>query len=167
MMPLSGVRSSCETLARKRLLASVAARGLHQRAGQQLVLVAQLEGVLRNFARGHGGEIALGDVHQGADHAGDLAALVADEALAGLDNEARTVLEQVIALERPGLGAGGDALQQPRAKTLLLVGRDEVPGAAAHDAVRRAAQQAAHRLIAPCDHALAVGLLESHGRAIE
>ena len=48
------------------------ARGF-QGARQLLVLVAQFHGVLRDLARGHGGQVAFGHVQQGADHAGHFA----------------------------------------------------------------------------------------------
>ena len=142
------------------------ARGF-QRARQLLVLVAQLHRVLLHLAGGHLGQVALRHVEQRSNHAGDFAAVVVYQALAHLHRDFRTVLQDVVAGERRGLGAGCHSLQHGGAEGLLLVGSHEVPGVPSRKLIRRTLQQAADRLVEPPHKALAIGFFEGDGRAIE
>ena len=138
-----------------------------QRPAQLLVLVAHLHGVLRHLARGHGRQVALGNIHQRAAYAGYLAALAADRALADLHPDARSVVERVIAFEGPGIRARRHARQHGLAKAVAPLGVHKVPRFAAQHLVRRALQQLAGRLVETRDRAVPVNLLVGNRRPVE
>src|ERR1035437_5273827 len=138
-----------------------------QRAPQLLVLVAQLQGVLLHLAGGYGGQVALGDIQQGADRSGDFTAIVADQVLADFDGKVSAVVDHIFALEGAGFLAGLDLTYHGLTRLLLALRRHEIPREAARHLLRRTFQEGADRLVEAAHHALQAGLFVGYGRAVE
>ena len=138
-----------------------------QRPSQLLVLVAQLQRVLLHLAGGHHGQVPLRNIQQRADQPGDFPLIVADQALADFHRQVRAVVQHVFTLEGVRLQAVLDAAHGGRARRLLAVRRQEIPGPAAAHLLRSTSQQRADRLVEAGHHTLHVGFLVGDGRPVE
>ena len=141
--------------------------GRVQRARQLLVLAAELQGVLRHFAGGHGREIPLRHIEERPADPDHFPIRAADEALADLDRDARPVLEEELAFERFDFMGRGHPFEHGGAKARLLVGSHEIPRLAAENTVGRGFQKPRNLLVEPPDHTLGIGLFVRDGGPVE
>ncbi len=147
MMPFSGVRSSWEMLARKRLLASVAERAASRaRPNCSFLMRSSMAycSTLRAVMAARFRSVTSSRERQTPVTS---TLIVADQVFADFDGDAGAIVQHVIALEWAGLLPGCDAVEHGGTELVLLIGSDEIPGVAAQHLVRSAFQQGADGLV--------------------
>ena len=167
MMPFSGVRSSWETLARKRLLATVAERAASS-AGRSCSFLLRNSMAYCSTLRA-ATAATLRSVTSSSER---IVPVISPRSLRIRFSRistvrSRAVVEHIFALERAGLLPGLHAAHHGLAGFFLPLRRHEIPGEAADHLLRRTLQERAHRLVEARDHALQVGLFVGDRRPVE